>query len=317
MTLFDFFECNQSQLLHSFSKYFDLDEQMVFRFFHTVNRETIDVETVMDGLSIKLNNYNSEKAIYLCRHMTTSSQENLNSFIETGILNLKQMLCSENALSIFLKNKGVMIDYNARTIHIDEKRYRLDFLSGECLTCIKGNPTVCKSRFDCTFKEKLKALSLKLYKYDATTEFFISGDIEAMKRYSTICWYPEILHTIEEICLAMRNNNRLKYKLCNEWTLQNPICLVIEFKTKLSDMETFNPMSKDAWYREYQDCLIKSGYSYSDFYAGNIPKQVFDNFKLISDFNSLYCWGACGDKYGSLMPDSYVLPSQITNITTV
>jgi hypothetical protein len=316
MITFDFFECNKDKLLTSFCQYFSLNYLTTKEYFERANRETIDEETVIKELGLNLNNFESSKVSMIGKHMTTTNIVGIESFKNKGILNLKRMLKDENNLTKIMREFGIVIDYDNYLINIEDTQYPLNISMGSCEVCLKGNDKICSKYFGCEFKKKLYHLALKLYKYKGTTEFFISGTLKDMKRYSTIDRYPEILETLAQLIGEQKSKSYPDYSICHEWIKEHPLCIVIEFVVKLSEIETFNPISSNDWFNAYESCLDFCDYSYDDFINNNIPKKIFDNLYIIRLFNSFYFWGN-SENYGSLLEDQIVSPENIVSIIEV
>lgn len=316
MILLDFFECKQQALLSGFSDYFGIDVLTAKDYFGVCDREKIDARMVINDLRIDLNGFDSRKINFIGHHISTTNKIGISRFREQGVYNLKQMLCGKNSLSAFLAANGISIDYLEKEITVDRQTYSLAIDNDKCVSCLKGNKEVCNSYFGCELKKKLKVLDLKLYKDGGTTEFFISGSMDAKKHYSTVSRCPEILYTLDEIVSATKGNTRSCSHLRYEWQTANPICILISFEVCLFDMETFNPINKHAWFDEYGDCILGCGFSLDDYILGNVPKRVFDNFYFIRHFLSFYYWGN-SESYGSLLADLYVRPEQIHDISII
>ena len=314
MIIFDFFKCDKDKLLESFCSYFDMDITQTKRYFDKCDWQETNATDLIKGLNIDLSEHTEKEAFCIGCHLTTTTQDGITCFQQNGIYNLAQMLCGDNDLSRLLHKCGISIDYCGESIEIDGKTYTLDFHSGKCHSCIKGDNEPCGSLSACKLKQKLNVLRVKLYEYSATTEFFISGSLDEMKRYSTVAQYPEILYTLEELCYVLNIGQRVS--LANEWKKSHQICIAIKFYANIAEMETFNPCDQEAWFREYGDCITNSKFSSDDYYMGQIPKKFFDNFFIVDKMVSFYGFGS-SEQYGSLLPNLYVHPSQIIEINQI
>ena len=314
MIVFDFFKCDQNELLNSLCAYFDLDVTHTKEYLDKCDWRNINAVDVIKHLDINLANYEDKEAYCVGKHLTTTTQAGIDCFRQNGVYNLAQMLCHKNDLSCLLATNNISIDYDNKNIEINGNIYTLDFDSDKCRSCLRSNGKACGSFLSCKFKKELNALKLKLYDYSATTEFFISGNIDEITRYSTVAKHPEIIHTLDELLYAL--NNEQRSSMATQWEKEHPICIVIKFIVNIANMETYNPCDDSAWFREYGECIEKSGFSSDNFYMGQIPKKVFDNFFIIDKFVSFYPFGSSED-YGSLLPDLYIHPSQISEITQI
>ena len=314
MILFDFFKCDQNELLSAFCSYFDLSVTDTKKYLNMCDWSNTNAVDVIKGLNIDLSKSESQEVYCMGCHLTTTTQNGISQFRQSGVFNLAQMLSQKNDLTCLLTNNRISIDYDNKTIEVGGNTYTLDFDSGKCRLCLKGNNETCGAFSNCKFKQKLQVLKVKLYVYSATTEFFISGTLDEMKQYSTVARYPEILHTLDELLYAI--NYEQPTSMATVWEKDHPICVAIKFIVNISDMETFNPMDWDAWFREYGECILSCGFTSDDFYMGQIPKTVFDNFYIVNKFVSFYSFGNSED-YGSLLPALYIHPSQIIAIDQI
>jgi len=314
MILFDFFKCDQDELLSAFCAYFDLNVTHTKEYLDTCDWRDTNAIDVIRYLGIDLSKHENKEAFCVGCHLTTTTQDGINQFRQNGVLNLIQMVSHKNDLSCLLENNGISIDYDNKTIKINGNIYTLDFDSDKCFVCLKSNSEPCGNFLACKFKKKLHVLKVKLYDYSATTEFFISGTLEEMKRYSTVSRYPEILNTLDELLSALNNSRRTS--MATQWQKDHSICIAIKFFANVADMETFNPCSQEAWFNDYGECILRSGFDSDDFYMGQIPKKVFDNFFIINKFVSFYSFGGSED-YGALIPDLCITPSQIIAIEQI
>lgn len=312
--LLDFFKCDQNELLSVFCSHFDLSVTDTKKYLDMCDWSNTNTVDVIRGLNIDLSKSESQEVYCIGCHVTTTTQDGISQFCQNGVFNLVQMLSQKNDLSCLLASNSISIDYDNKTIEIGGNTYTLNFDSGKCRLCLKGNNKTCGAFSTCEFKQKLQVLKVKLYDYSATTEFFISGTLDEMKQYSTVARYPEILYTLDELLYAL--NNKRRTSMATAWEKEHPICIAIKFIVNISDMETFNPMDWDSWFREYGECILNSGFTSDDFYMGQIPKKIFDNLHIVNKFISFYSFGNSED-YGSLLPDLYINPSQILEINQI
>ena len=92
MILFDFFKCDQDELLNSFCEYFDLSIAHAKKYFDTCDLNNINTIDVIKGLSIDLSKCENKEAFCVGCHLTTTTQDGIDPFRQKGILNLAQML---------------------------------------------------------------------------------------------------------------------------------------------------------------------------------------------------------------------------------
>ena len=309
MILIDFFNDTPDELLEKFAQYFLIDINELKYFFLTTNYDEITPTLLVKTFNLDLKCFNSRCISIMCRHMTTGNELTLNSFKELGILNLKAMLQQSTPLSIFLQERGIIVNVEDSTIKIKDCEYPILQNKEICNNCYMGRDDICSGYCRCELFDKISVLAVKLYVYDATVEFFINASISQMKSYSTIDRYPEILETLENIRSKARTVYGTKFHLGWDWADLNKECFLLEFPTVLSDMETFNPMFFEEGYNERRECLEFSGYSYSDYNNLNISQNFFDNYYFIKKFISIYFYNS--EEYGSLLSDISVSPDGI------
>lgn len=307
--IFDFFNDNHKVWLSRFCEYFNLNIKEINEYFKNTDSDTLTPNVIVENLGINLDLFDSSKIKIVCRHMTTTTKTGVDSFKKNGLLDLKRMLELETPLSKFLAKHKIWVDVSEKLIKVEEKIYPILAYGDVCDECFMNKSVKCTGYSKCALREKLEHLALKLYRYRATVECFISGTLEGMKRYSCIDRCPEILNTLDNIYSKVFNCHTTGYMLCNDWAKENRNCYVIEYTSKLSDMETFAPMDYISSFRSYSTCIVNSGYDYDDYIEKNIPQRIFDNMMFIQWFISIYFYDS--EKLGSLLPDKYVLADEI------
>jgi len=121
--LFDFFNETHAEWLKSFCAYFRLSKEEVASYFNEVNPDELTPGKLTQDLSINLTDYVSNNLSIICRHMTTASEVDKQSFINRGILNLKRMLQEKTPLSNFIKIYGITVDVDNREMFINQQAY--------------------------------------------------------------------------------------------------------------------------------------------------------------------------------------------------
>lgn len=310
MIEFNFFEDTKETLLEKFCEYFNLEVNEIAEYFEDSNPDDLSYTKVIKDLKIVLDNHDSSEIGIVCRHMTTTTEDGIGNFYEMGLLDLKSMLQLHTPLSEHLKKFGVEVNVDKKVITISEKKYPILSSSEICEQCIKGEKdTVCTGYHRCELREKLGFLAVKLYQYEATIEFFINATVEEMERYSTLNRYPEILETLAQVLSKVDERRRLCYEMCYAWKNLNKVVIIVEFTSKVSEMETFAPYDYDEAYRECGECLENNGFSYMDYIGQKIPWKVFDNMCFVKWFLSIYFYN--DEKYGSLLSGGMVLGDRI------
>lgn len=303
LILFDFFNEGHAKWLKAFCAYFRLSEKVVASYFDLVNPDELTPGKLVRDLNIYLIDYDSSNLSISCRHMTTVSEIDKESFLTHGIFNLKKMFQEKTPLSDFIKNYGITVNVDKRQMFINQKLYPITSYGEPCEFCFEGRKIPCNSYFKCDPRKDMEHLGLKLYKYGATVEFFIHATIDEMERYSSIRRCPEILQTLDKIISSINGFSTSPYKMSYDWMREKTECYILEFPVRLKDMETYAPMDYDrAWY-EISDCLEQSGYNYNDYCERMIPQNLLDNMIFLKWFISVYFYDS--EELGSLLPDKW------------
>ena len=116
MITFDFFNDSSTELVEKFCEYFQLDKETVEDYFIRVNPDTLTPETLVRKFDLKLNEYDSSQLQIVCRHMTTSTEDEIHSFVDKGILDLRTMLQENTPLSQFLLEHKIKVDVDEHKI---------------------------------------------------------------------------------------------------------------------------------------------------------------------------------------------------------
>lgn len=311
--IFDFFNDTRITSLLNFCEYFNLNFKDTLNYFNNADKETLGVNEIVKDLNIKLNMSYSSNVKIKCRHMTTSTEERLESFRKNGLLDLKRMLQLNTPLSKFLAKYEILVDVDSAIITIGNKKYPIISYKDNCPYCLSGKrDDICTGYLKCTLKSKLERLSSKLYQYGATVEYFMNSSLSNMQMYSTIDKYPEILLTISDICSCIPDSKMSEVSLGNEWFNETKKCYIIEFLAVLSDMETYVPIDYEDAYYTYETTFAVNGYDYYDYIDGKIPQNVLDNIMLIKWFIRIYFFDM--KQLGSLLPNKYIEANDIVII---
>ncbi len=309
MIIFDFFNDSPTELVEKFCEYFKLDKESVDDYFSRVNPDTLTPETLVRKFDLKLNEYDSSQLQIVCRHMTTSTEDEIYSFVNKGILDLRTMLQENTPLSQFLLEHKIKVDVDEHKIEIKGKKYPILSNQEVCPECYNGREHICTGYSRCESFKKLTYLATKLYYYDATVECFIHATIDEMKRYSTIDRCPEILNTLDDVRSAVNGQYSPTYNLCYDWMAKKKNCYVIEYASRWSEMETFAPINYRDAYREYDSLLSSCGFDFTDYMEETIPKKVYDNITFLRRFIAIYFYNA--EEYGSLLAGNSVPPEAL------
>lgn len=308
--VFNFFEEDKDVIRDKMAEYLHIDKYELKEYLNSIYPDYITVYSLCKKFEIDLKSICSDEVEIVSRHMTTLSDVGLDSIKTEGIFNLKEMLQKPSVLSRFLAEYKIKVDVDNRLLYINGKTYPILSSSEKCDTCYIGRDKVCLGYSKCELHDKISALATKLYYYGATLESFMYATLEDMHRYSTIDSCPEILDTLDNILYKAYGKYENNYVLCYGWKSDDSKkCYVLEFNSKISDMETYAPMDFDAAYYEIKDELQLSDYSHEDYLDLNISKHFWNNRFLIKKFLSIYFYD--GEEYSSLLPGKNVLPGEI------
>lgn len=309
MLTIDFFNDSTTILIEKFSEYFKLEKEVVVDYFTTVNPDVLTPELIVKKFDLKLNEYDSSQLAIVCRHMTTSAEDDIYSFTDKGILDLRTMLQEDTPLSRFLLQHEIKVDVDEHKIEINGKIYPILNSREICLECYNGRERICSGYSRCGSFQKLTHLASKLYYYEATVECFIYTTLERMRNYSTVARCPEILNTLDDVRSAVKGQFSTTYNLCYDWMTKKKNCYVLEYASQWSEMETFAPINYRDAYREYESLLYSCGYDFSDYLERVIPKRIYDNIAFLKRFVSIYFYDS--EEYGSLLAGKSVHPNAL------
>lgn len=260
MVTFNFFDDSATELMEKFCEYFRLDKETVIDYFTTVNPDILTPEVLVRKFGLNLNEYDSSELQIICRHMTTAEEDDLETFMDKGILDLRTMLQEDTPLSAFLAQRNIKVLVDEHKIEIKGKTYPILGSQENCEECYNGRDHICTGFSKCKSYEKLSHLATKLYFYGATVECFIHATLDDMKRYSTLEGCPEILNTLDGVYSAVNGQFSTTYQLSYDWMARKKNCYVLEYPSKWSDMETFAPIDYRDAYHDYENLLRLSGY---------------------------------------------------------
>ena len=294
--LFNLFLDTKQDAIEKIANYFKLNPQQV--------SEAITYgctsASFIDKFKIDLNKYDSSILHFICRHVTTSNDEEIESFFSEGLLNLKDVLQFDTPLSKFLQRYKIVIDVDERKIIYKGHTYPIDSNKNENHKCFRGNERICSWYSGCESFQKISSLYHKLYRMDATLEFFLAGTLDEMLDYSIVSKCPEILDTIDQIIHSLNGGlGQCGYPLCHSWIRSHGKCYIVEFESAITKMETYNPTNYDRAYEELEENFKWSNISYYDYYERRISKQVYDNLFFINKIIDVYGYYST-EQFGSL-----------------
>lgn len=302
--LFNLFLDTKQDAIEKIANYFKLNRQQVDE---TLTNGCTNASFI-DKFKIDLSKYDSSRLHFVCRHVTTSNDEEIDSFFSAGLLNLKDALQFETPLSRFLRRHQITIDVDERKILYNGQAYPIDFDKNENHKCFRGNDRMCSWYLGYECFQKISSLYHKLYRMGGTLEFFLAGTLEEMLDYSTISKCPEILNTIDQITLSLNGGfGQCEYPLCRSWMRSHENCYIVEFESAMTNMETYNPIDYEGAYGEIKECFNWSGISYYDYCARRVSKRVYDNLFLINQIIDVYEYHSlqqCGSLNAGISIDS-------------
>lgn len=304
-----------------FDLFSDSKETVITKICNYFNVSRLDVEKALgygcsaesfiNDLRINLNAFDSSKVSIIGRHVTTSTDEDIGSFFENGLYDLRLSLQEQTPLSHFLSKHHIQVNVDKHKLYWGKKVIPIEGKKHSDHICFMGRDSICSWYSGCETLQKLGVLYSKLYSLGATLEFFVGGTLDEMLNYSTVSHCPEILDTIDQIISSIKNPyGRCMFPLCYEWASLYRNCYIIEFESILSNMDTYNPISYLEAYNQIKGCFNYSDITYNDYYERRIPQCVFDNKYLIERIIDIYVYGY-GEQYGSLQPGLSIKPDAI------
>lgn len=296
-TIFNFFDGSKAELLTSFTDYFKLDKEKTESYINSINPDNFNYCQFAEHLKLDLLTPESNAVAFYCKHITTGNEDSIQQIKAKGLLDLKTILQTENEVSIFLKKHNIKVDVDNKILNIAGHRINITSTGENCISCFENKSEICEDCSYCETKSSVDYLGHKLYYYDATLEFFISGSLDRIRSYSTVAHYPEILVTLDKIVSKLKLSKECLGNLVYDWMDSHKDTYLIEFFSRLSDMETFSPIDYRAAYDNVDNILSLNGFSENDYFDKRIAKNVFDNLYLCQIFYSIYFYGS-DEKYG-------------------
>lgn len=131
----------------------------------------------------------------LVMYHITSSIDQCTNLAEEGLKNTNSLLQSDNPFTSFLRKHNIAIDLDERILNVDKENYELKYIENN------NNDTL---------EKKISNLYFKVYR-----EYHICGFFTKNQNldYSHVKNYPEILASIEEVCLYLERPK----KLSSDW----------------------------------------------------------------------------------------------------
>lgn len=280
----NFFEMKNSMYAAKvLANYFELDLKSV------INRidKDFNLLDVIEDFKIDLNRIYHKETVLTCRHATTTD-DNLESVREKGLLNLKQMLEERTSLSDFLLSHGITVNvsdrqfiYKGQTHPIYSlRKHNLEEEYNRCNSyhLYENNPVFKKE----SYHDAVYLLYLKLYNDDCETEVFLNGGFEKIYDYNSVRYSPEILNTIENIIKYF--DNVPNYYLQHAWSnKENCKYYILEFDIPIESFakstlhSTFDPF----W--EISDIAELFNYTNWQYEDGLIDKRFFINLFILKN----------------------------------
>ena len=142
--IFNFFEDSRTNAVEKLANYFELP-------LTDVKTELLygcSVESFIQTFKIDLHAYDSSQVSIVGRHITTSSEDELQSFYKKGLLDLKTALSEDTPLFRLLKEHNVHIDVDGKLFTFNGKSIFIESTKTSEHKCFMGHKHVCGWRYN-------------------------------------------------------------------------------------------------------------------------------------------------------------------------
>ncbi|MCE4045583.1 hypothetical protein LXM56_15825 [Lysinibacillus fusiformis] len=302
MAVINFFEITEKEIAAKvMANYFELKAEDVFFELSNTSHDNYEALDFIKRFSIDLNCAYQEVTKISCRHLTTSDDQ-LDSIFQRGMLNLKQMLEQATSLRAFLLNHGVEINVDEAWISYDGKRYPIYKYNSKERDCFINPANDCNEYGNCGYCDANTALHGKLYFDKCEIEAFLDADIKEIEGYSTVSHSPEILLTIENLIKYYTSKKPL---LQDGWRNRPNNCgYILEFDVAI---EAFEPMTTRSYgnYWNIQELAEMMGYNEWDFEDNLIKPEFTNNLFLIQNLLNKF-YGFRAREFGQILPQTII-----------
>ncbi|MGE6226166.1 hypothetical protein [Paenibacillus chitinolyticus] len=287
MFVLNFFEMkNSMDAAKGLANYFDVDIESV----HNRIDKNYNLIDLIEDLKIDLNYTYHPETLLTCRHATTTN-DNLYSIRNKGLLNLKRMLEEETTLSTFLFSYDISINVSEKKFIYKNQvfpiySYRKNNIEEEYKRCnsydlYETNPTLK----DDYYHKAMDLLYLKLYYDDCETEVFLDGDLKKIYDYDSVRYSPEILNTIGNIVKYL--DNVPLFYLQDSWAKkENCKYYILEFDVPIDCFVNSTIHSTFDRFWEISDIAELFGYTEWQYEDGLIDNTFFNNLFILKNLIS-------------------------------
>ncbi|MGE8005183.1 hypothetical protein [Lysinibacillus sp. NPDC093216] len=302
MVVINFFEITDKEgAAQVLADYFELKAEDVFFELNPTSPDNYKALDFIKRFSIDLNRAYQEATKISCRHLTTSDNQ-LASIFQRGMLNLKQMLEQDTPLRAFLHKHGIEINVDEAWISYDGKRYPIYKYNAKERHCLINPANDCSEYGDCGYCNANSSLHSKLYFDKCEIEAFLDADIKDIEGYSIVSNAPEILLTIENL---IKYYTAKKPLLQDAWRNRPNNCgYILEFDVAI---EAFEPMTTKSYdsYWNIQELAELMGYNEWDFEDDLVKPEFTNNLFLIQNLLNKF-YGYRAREFGQILPQTVI-----------
>lgn len=259
-----------------------------------------DVLTLINEFRLNLRKSLYDEIQIKCKHGTTTIDE-FRFLKKFGFISLNKLLEIKSPIRKFLIKNKIEIDIKNKILSYKRKKYRILNSEEICNKCIYDEID-CHNEFsnlNCEYREDLYRLYLKLYKDKGATEVFISTANEDIYDYSCIRYYPEILHTFDNLLVYFDR----KRVLTKKWVKKTKRTFyILEFYTDANNFEYIPTKLLYEGYWSIASILEYFDYDECDFDEDRIDKVFFINLFVLHQLIYNY-YGMRVREYGCLLPE--------------
>lgn len=275
---------NLSTIIPSLCSHFTLSYSDVTDYFKTFDFVHETAFDFVDAFHINLLT-NIVDCSIMCRHLTTSNDD-LQSILENGLLTLDHVLTKDTPLNRFLSQYGISIYVKKHEMILHGNKLSISGRNDPCSPCVNNRPLgeIDSQYYCCDYHNQMFSLHNKLYHDKCEVEAYISGsDTFMLENYNSLTKGPEILFTIGRIIQSINPKVDPGF-LQKAWSANKTTKLyILEFPVPLCEVETNTDYKGPNDFSECSEWFVYSGFKSSDYYEDKVPKEFFINKKLLED----------------------------------
>lgn len=312
MFVFNYFE--GYDVFDNFCLHFNLDKIKTRNYLLNIDNIHVAYSKMVEDLNINLLTP-TDNCLICCRHITTGN-DSLNSIKKYGLLKLDEVLEQETPLRKFLLKNKISISPTEKMFTYGKHRWYINSLYENCNPCPRGRD-ICGNVALCDYREMMGRLHNKLYHDKSEIEFFIGGDSNDFRNYTSILDAPEILIDIAKILKSMMNNIseyyfQFKWKRLSNWQRY-----LLSFSIPYNWLEMNIDRKTKNFYFDFSAWFNYANFNYDDYVTDNIPILFYHNIHIAENCLNKFFYGEPLNKFGQLLPNYHVSYEKIDNIKNI